>query len=422
MNKGTKLRQQVHYILLDVYKYSYNIDEAYLKNNLNSLNTKDRAFINNVCMNSMRYLFHTKKILFLYTNKNPKLHERILLYSAITQIVFLNFKDYAVIDSTVEVAKKLKKFHGFINAVLKKICVDKKKLNSVSPDFKDLPLWFLKQTKDLKKYEKKDFIKNFFLEPDLHLVFKNKKCLLDFKENNYPTSTKSCFLLERKKVWEIKSFSSGNWWVQDFSSSLPLNNINENEIQPQCIDLCAAPGGKSFQLLSKNIEVVLNDKSEKRIKLLKTNLKRLKYNPNILNFDARCLNNAKKYKFIVLDAPCSSVGTIRKNPEIFFKMRGPDLKSLVKLQTEILNKASKILDKNGIILYMVCSFLKVETFEQISVFLEKNKNFKVTKFFVDERNKYTKNFIKDNKMITLPTQLNGYNIDGYFAAYLRKIK
>ncbi len=422
MNKGIGLRKKVHNVLLDIYKLGITIDNAYIKNNIDSFSDRDRAFINTICLNSMRYYYHSIKIINLYTDKKPKLNERILICCAITQIVFLNFKEYAVINSTVELAKNLKKSHGFVNAVLKKISIEKIKLKNIQIDFKYLPTWFQDQTNDLSFNQKKTFLKNFFHEPDLHLVFKNEEYLSLFNKKIYKTSKRSGFLEKKCKITDIPSYEDGNWWVQDYSSSLPLNNIEEKIIDKLNIDLCAAPGGKSFQILSLNKNIILNDINKYRLKRLKSNLKRLKYNPKVTNTNLMDMQETNKYDFIILDAPCSAIGTIRKNPEIFFKKLGPKIIDLIKVQENMLNKASKLLNKDGIILYMVCSFLKIETTDQIQNFLRKNKNFKLCKFSIEKNNLEYERFIKNDFMITLPEQIKNYNIDGYFAAYLKNNK
>ena len=130
----------------------------------------------------------------------------------------------------------------------------------------------------------------------------------------------------------------------------------------------------------------------------------------------------EKYDFIIIDAPCSAVGTIRKNPEIFFKSIGPNFKELDNLQKNMLNKASNILNTNGLILYMVCSFLKNETENQINNFLNKRDDFKLCEFhLLNQKTEYSK-LIHNKFMLTLPNTILKYNIDGYFAAYLKKIR
>ncbi len=421
MDTGCKLRLEIHNILYDVHKYGSTFDNAFSKISNKNISSRDIAFINSVCLNTMRYVFHSKKILSKYVKKKPKIHEEILLCSAITQIVFLNFKEYAVINSSVEIAKNLKLFHGFINACLRKICINKEnELKKTSVSLTDLPLWFRDKTKDLSKPEIKLFLKNFYKEPNLHLVFKNKKYVSIFKEKLSLTSETSGFLVEKQKVENISSFKDGIWWVQDFSSSFPLNNIEDHIIDKSCLDMCAAPGGKSFQILSRKKNIVLNDKNHKRIAVLKKNLARLNFNPKITCIDVHKLDKKPIYDFIIVDAPCSAIGTIRKNPEIFYREKAPNFLNLIKIQRKMLKVASQLLKDNGIILYMVCSFLKDESTNQVDHFLSNNNNFSVTDFSLN--NDHSKNlfFIKNKKLLIIPSQINEYNIDGYFAIYLKK--
>ena len=155
--------------------------------------------------------------------------------------------------------------------------------------------------------------------------------------------------------------------------------------------------------------------------MLKTNLNRLKFKTKITNQDVLKINLNSKFDFIILDAPCSAVGTIRRNPEIFYRTGKPNFQKLINLQEKLLNKASLLLNKNGVILYMVCSFIKSETIEQINKFLLGNKNFCLNEFYIDDDNKYYNKFVNNNLLITLPEKIKGFNIDGYFAAYIKKI-
>ena len=422
MNKGIILRTTVHNILCDIRKFNKNLDESYLKNKVSDLKNSDIAFINNVCLNSMRYFFHSKKILLLYIKKKPKFHEEILLCTAIVQIVFLNFKEYAVINSSVDIAKKLNIYHGLVNACLRKISKDKSELKNTVINFRDLPVWFRMQAKNLSSSHKNKFIDGFYKEPDLHLVFKKEKDLLSFEKDIEKTSTKSGFLKNRVKIKDIPSYKKGVWWVQDYSSSYSLKHIDENVIDKKNLDMCAAPGGKSFQILAKGKDIVLNDISKKRIERLKVNLDRLSFDAKIINYDFINLKESTKYDFIIVDAPCSSIGTIRKNPEILYKEKGPDFNTLVSIQRKMLEKASSILNYKGVILYMVCSFFKNETFKQIDDFLLDNKNFSLQKFFKEDKEGQEMKLLRNDFMFTLPAELKSYNIDGYFAVYLKKNK
>ncbi len=421
MIKGEKIRLDIHKILFSIYKFNKNLNSPSLKKIITRHKKEDISFINNVTLNSMRLHIHVLKIIKIYIKKKLRDHEKILLISAITQIVYLEFKDYAVINCSVEIAKKLKIYHGLINPALKKISKDKLKLKKIKITFDDFPIWFKNRTNSLTNIQKKHFINNFIQEPSLHIVFKDIEKLENFEEKLIKTSNVSGFLANRKNINEIESFVRGDWWVQDFSSFYPLQNLEIKDKNKKFLDACAAPGGKSFQLLSRKIKIDLNDKNKLRIESIKSNFKRLNFKGEIFNDDFINFKENKKYDYIIIDAPCSAVGTIRKNPEIFFKNKGPNFKNLNILQEKMLNKAAKLLNKNGLVIYMVCSFLDNETINQINNFIYNHKEFKIFNFKkIDNNSEYLKLFNK-NFISTLPDTILNHKIDGYFAAYLEKI-
>jgi len=422
MIKGEKVRFDIHNILFSIYKFNNTLENTSIKKIIDKHKKEDVSFIFNVTLNSMRLHLHSLKILKIYIKKKLRDHEKILLISAITQIVFLNFKEYAVINCSVEISKKLKLYPALINASLKAIAKNKKKLKDIKINYQDLPQWFRKSTTSLTTNEKKRFVENFYKEPDVHIVFKNKEKLNKFEEDIVRTSSTSGFLINKKEIESKKSFLKGDWWVQDFSSFFPINNIIFKNQNLKLLDACAAPGGKAFQLLSKNLEVTLNDKSKRRIQVLKSNLSRLKFNPTILNRDFINFDENEKFDFIIIDAPCSAIGTIRKNPEIFFKSKIPDFNALNSLQQNMLENAAHLLNVGGNILYMTCSFIKNETFDQINKFLRNNNNFLIDNFTLTEENHKFSKLVKNNLMITIPDKILNNSIDGYFAANLKKIK
>ena len=420
MIKGEKIRLDIHNILYTIFKSNKNLNTSSIEKIINKHKQEDISFLNNVILNSMRYHIHVEKIINSHIRKKLRVHEKILLLSAITQIVFLDFKEYAVINCSVEIAKKLKIYHGIVNATLKRISKNKNFLKKTKINFSDLPLWFRDETKSFSKDEKDKFIKSISQEPNLHIVFKNEEKLINSKEKVIKTSGISGFLESKTKITNINSFKNGDWWVQDFSSFFPNKNILNFKKTSKVLDACAAPGGKAFQILSRNIDLVLNDKNKSKIKILRSNLERLKFQTKIFNKDFISFDFKEKYNYVIVDAPCSAIGTIRKNPEIFFKNNGPNINELIIIQEKMLEKASSLLHKKGYILYMVCSFLKKETEEQISKFLKKNNSFELCNIELIVKNtKYSK-LIKNKFMFTLPDTIFDRNIDGYFAAYLQK--
>ena len=416
MKKSVKIRLIIFKILLEIYKKSSNFELSYNNITKNSnISHNDRSLINTVCLNSLRLQFHITQILNNFLTKKPKVNQYILLLNSVTQLIYLNFKDYAVINDSVEVSKRINVNPSLINGVLRNIVRNKKKLVETEINYNDLPYWFVKNSKNLNKKNKDDFIKTFYKEPNLHIVFKNKELLKKFKNKHIISSEASAFVLDSKKVKDLYNYKKGDWWVQDFSSMLPIYLSSEIS-KKNILDLCAAPGGKLFQQILIGNNVHANDINKKKIDILKNNLRRLKINSKISNADALKLELKNKYDVIIIDAPCTSVGTIRRNPEIFFKKKPPNILSLVNLQRKLMDKACSFLKKNGIIVYMVCSFLYEETEAQIDYFLNTHKDFSVLKFSKIKNEKNLNNFINNKGYILhVPKIYKNFLVDGFFA-------
>ena len=418
MNRSTKTRYVIFQILIEIFKKNKNFNIVFDKHiSEHSFNQSEISFINNVCLNSMRRSIHSKIILNKFVKKKLKTNEFILLCSAIAQIVYLNIKPYAVVNETVNVSKKIKVYPGFINAVLKNILKNINDVKKTEIKLTDFPDWFLHEIKKTKKINIHNFIDTFYEQPDLHIVFKSEKYLKDFTEVSTKSSSKSAFLKVQKKISDIENFNKGEWWVQDFSSMVPLA-INSKMKNCLILDICAAPGGKAFQILSNN-KVVLNDISKKRILKLRENLSRLGFAPEIKNLNALNFDEKIKYDIVVLDSPCSSIGTIRKNPEILFRSKKPNFRDLNKLQNNLLKKSANLVKNKGKIIYMVCSFFHSETIKIVKNFLDENKNFSIKKYNKKFDLLNTKNLISDEGyFLTLPTKYEGNYIDGFFSVEL----
>ena len=151
MNRSTKTRYVIFQILVEIFKKNKNFETVFNKFIINqNFNQKDISFINNVCLNTMRRSMHCKLILKKFSKSGLNTNQYILLSSAIVQIVYLKIKPYAVVNETVNVAKKVKIFSGFVNALLKNILNNLDEVSKIEIDLCDFPDWFVKQIK-LKK-------------------------------------------------------------------------------------------------------------------------------------------------------------------------------------------------------------------------------------------------------------------------------
>jgi len=420
MRKSVKIRKIIFEILYNIHNKNLQFEQS-LNYNTKSfyLDKKDSSMIYNISLNSMRNIFFINYILKKYLNKKTSLKIRILLISAITQILYLGFKDYAVTNDTVEIAKIKNLNPGLVNSLLKNIIKDRKLIDLKKLDYKYIPTWFLEIVQKNKNFNKKKFFNTFSQEPSIHLVFKNNHFLNNFKEGHIKTSEQSAFISNKNKIDEIYDYSLGNWWVQDFASMLPIY-LSPEVKNKKILDLCSAPGGKAFQLFSAGAKVSLNDISQKRLHILKENLKRLNWNAKIYNLDAHNISEEEKYDVVILDAPCSGIGTLRRNPEILFKKNSPNFKSLIKLQNSLIFKAAKLLKPNGLLLYMVCSFNYDETIGIKNNFLSNHKNFFHKKFELYNNKEFSKFIDKDGDLYCTPSEYRGYMIDGFYAVKLIK--
>ena len=414
MRKSVKVRIIIFDIINEIHQKNKNFDDSFLHLTQNlKLTDQDRSMIYNIVLNSIRNYLFIDKILNNFLQKKTSLKIKILLLCAITQILYLDFKDYAVTNDTVEIAKIRKLNPGLINSLLKNIIKNKESINKKKFSPSSAPLWFVESLKK-NGLNLKEIIENIADEPSLHLVFKNKNLLESFKEDHKKTTDLSAFIINKKKIKDLESYEKGYWWVQDLSSMLPI--FLSHEIQyKKILDMCAAPGGKAFQTISLNNKVTLNDISIKRSKILMANLKRLNFSNEIKNYNALDISGEEKFDVIILDAPCSGVGTLRRNPEILFKKKPPDLDFLTKVQKNLINKAAKLLNKNGIIIYMVCSFFYDETKEIKYKFLKENKNFSQYKYKLGSHNSFKRFLDDDGDIFCIPSKHENYMVDGFYS-------
>ena len=413
MRKSVKVRIIIFNILNEINQKNKNFDDSFLFFTKNpKLTDQDKSMIYNAVLNSIRNNLFIDNILNNFLQKKTSLKIKILLLSAITQILYLDFKDYAVTNDTVEIAKIKNLNPGLINSLLKNIIQNKKSIDKKKFRDPSVPFWFISSLK--KKLQLKEIIENISSEPSLHLVFKNKNLLESFKEKHDKTTDLSAFIINSRKIKDIESYEKGHWWVQDLSSMLPI--YLSPEIQgKKILDMCAAPGGKAFQLISLENNVTLNDLSQKRASILKENLSRLKFNNNIKNLNALDISEKKKFDVVVLDSPCSGVGTLRRNPDILFKKKSPNLDFLIKVQENLINKAAKLLNKDGILIYMVCSFFYDETKGIKNKFLNKNKNFSQYSFNLKLNEKFKGFLDVDGDIYSIPSSFKNHMVDGFYS-------
>lgn len=164
------------------------------------------------------------------------------------------------------------------------------------------------------------------------------------------------------QVETIADYKAGDWWVQDLAASLPARLLGPGEGK-QVLDLCAAPGGKTMQLVAAGWKVTALDSSKRRLELLKDNLKRTGLKASPVRADALTWESKHRFDAILIDAPCSASGTCRRHPDVLHRIGKGQIAETVELQRALLAKAAEWLNPGGVLVYAVCS-LEIEEGEE----------------------------------------------------------
>ena len=368
-----------------------------------------------------RKLFEIDNIIDQLTDKNisPRnIMVRNCIRIALIELIDLDRPAYAVINSWVEIAKNKKRlmhFSKLINAILRKFLKNNTKSNLIVE--KKVPGWLWNSwSNTYGKIEASKIIEASLTEPPLDISYVDQENNFLQLQNTLPGSFR---LKNPGKINEIEGFKEGRWWVQDVGATIPVNilgDINNKEV----LDLCSAPGGKTMQLLAKGANVTSIEISKKRIGTMQENFQRTQLKPKIICADILKWTSDKKYDFILLDAPCSATGTIRKNPDLIHIKEQHDLKQNIQLQKLLLQRAISFLSSAGVLVYCVCSLEIEEGEDQIEAFLAENSAISLMPIDDKEFPEY-KHFINPRGYLrTLPhLQVDG-GIDGFFISKLYK--
>lgn len=385
--------------LNDVFNNNKPLDIALDQQATNlNLSDKDKSFTHAICGFVLRF----KQSLQVIINEAAERKKDItpqslntLLLIGVAQVHLMGVANHAAVDISVDLADRIdcRKQKGLINAILRRLTREKKL--TLSPS---VPSWLFKTWKE-----------DYGLKTAINI---NQASMKEAKRSiTLKDSGKSQILTNTQAIPDIKGYDTGDWWVQDLSSHLPVSLLGDIK-DKHVFDLCAAPGGKTMQLAALGAKVVAVDSSSKRLERLQENLERTKLtdNVNIVCEDLLKWNPTDKADIIILDAPCSATGTIRRHPDLPYIRAHKDFKSLQNLQHDLLNRAKKWIKPNGIIVYCVCSLQKNEGEKQIDKFLKSNPQFKRQKI-----NQHKNWQTKDGDLRLLPTY---GDMDGFFISYL----
>lgn len=340
-----------------------------------------------------------------------KIHKTILniLMMGTYQILFLDrVPSYSIIDESVKLAKIFgnKGSIGFTNAVLRNINDNKE--NIIKSNFYTNDICNKVEKLSILYSHPKEFVENLLMAYDEQFAISllkanNEKPPFTIRVNTLKTNRNDLKEILEKKgfnvyetniskyginienpngIMSIDEFKKGYFYVQDEASMLAVELLDYSA--KTILDLCAAPGGKTInaKLLNPEAKVTSCDISDKKVSLIKDNINRLGLKDiMVIKNDATLYNEklAQNFDVVIVDAPCSGLGLIRKKPEIKWNRSAEDIKVLSKIQYDILTNASKYVKIEGMIVYSTCTLTKEENEDVINKFLENNSDFRILK-------------------------------------------
>lgn len=354
---------------------------------------------------------------------------RYILYLGITQLLFMDVADHAAVNTSVmlTVQEGMEGKKGFVNAILRRISGPEGKewLAEQDPAELNIPAWLYQQ-----------WIAAYGVVRAKNIALASlDEAALDITVKNEKESALWCGALEAKElptgslrrtsgghVAALKGFVEGAWWIQDASSALPVKLFGD-VAGKTVLDLCAAPGGKTAQLAAAGADVVAADRSASRMALLKENLERLNLLSKVRSVieDGSVWQPREQFTHILVDAPCSATGTIRRHPDLLVLKNEKDQQGLISIQERLLSNAASMLSVGGVLIYCTCSLQKAEGEDQITKFLMFNRDFRRLPIRKEEFGGLDGVVNSDGDVRILPhTMAEEGGMDGFFISRLER--
>ena len=396
MTNKLNLRLQAANVLSRVVKDGLSLTVALDRAFESIENSKDRAFIQALCYGVIRQYHRLDFILQQLLTKplrNKDTDIKMLLLMGMYQLKFMRVKAHAAVSETVSAAKKKSWSKSLINGVLRQYIREQESLEEKADQDGSAalshPQWLINKIAEDWPEQFSSLLEQNNRQPPLalrvNLAQGSRDAYLKRLEEHSIQAKAVSFcpsaiiLAQPVNVEKLPGFSDGLVSVQDTAAQLAAGLL---DVQPghSVLDLCAAPGGKTAAVLErqiKSVSMMAVDIDKTRLDRVKENLQRLKLQAKVVAGDATQPDawvNGQTFDRILVDAPCSAIGVIRRHPDIKVLRRESDISALQAIQQQILCAAWELLDPGGVLLYVTCSVLKQENERQVETFLTKHQD------------------------------------------------
>ncbi len=432
--RGVNASRRAAASMLAAIERGKTLDEA--RDKLDGLADNDRAFANAMVLSALRH-YGEIEILLQPFMKRPipgRSHlARALLYIGVAQIVYMQVAPHAAINETVSATgRREQPFRGLINAVLRRVA---EAMPIAANPLASVPEWMITSWHNAYGETACAAIaENIQQLPALDLQFISAEAMAEFTSAQQARHVDSdepprlyvlsadCLRLENAGAVEhLPFFTDGTWWVQDIAASLAVRLL-AFAAGDEVLDICAAPGGKTLQLAARGGRVTALDISASRMRRLQENLSRTHLQADCQTADFLDWQPGRQWSHILLDAPCSATGTLRRHPDLKLHRRASSGAYMAKQQAEMLDKAASLTKAGGSLMFCVCSLEPEEGEAAAEAFLQRNPRFRAVALKADNLPAGFDGAVTAQGWLrTTPAMLaEAGGCDGFFAACFEK--
>ena len=353
-----------------------------------------------------------------------------ILHVAMAQMLYLDIPDRAAVSLAVDHAsidRRAVPYKGLVNGILRRLGREREEITGdLDANRLNTPDWlFDSWTAAYGEETALAIAAAHQSEAALDLTVKEDPAGWAERLGGVVVGAGSVRLHRKGAVDALEGFAEGGWWVQDAAASMPARLLGDLTGK-RAADLCAAPGGKTAQLALAGAKVTAVDISKSRLKRVTENLARLGLEAEVIASDLREWEPDAPFDAILLDAPCSATGTIRRHPDVPWIKQAYDVGVLSEVQAVLLRRTACWLKPGGTMVYCTCSMERAEGEDQIAAFLADQPGFELVPVRAEELGGLEAVITSEGYLRSLPchpatTSGGEVGLDGFFAARIRRL-
>lgn len=392
------------------------------------LEPRDTAFARAIVMTTLRHLGQIDAI--IATTLREPLPVRagpaeLILRIAAAETLFLDVAPHAAVSSAVNLAdrdNRARHFKGLVNAVARRIAAEGKALTATQDAERlNTPPWAWEAwSAAYGEATARAIAKAHAQEPPLDITVRRDTAVWAAKLDAKILPTGTLRRAPGGRIEDLPGYGEGAWWIQDAAATIPVALLGPLKGKT-AIDLCAAPGGKTAQLAAAGAKVIAVDLAFDRMKRVMANLDRLKLSAAIEVADVLAWRPKEPADAVLLDAPCTSSGTVRRHPDVLWRKDLSDVMAQAQVQRRLIAAAADMVKLEGLLVYCVCSLAREEGEDVVEAFLERHPNFARETLTASDVFDQPQFVTPAGDFRTLPSHWPEYGgLDGFYAARLRR--